>query len=112
MNKSVPTLLGIVIILLVVVLAVLIVNYKTTKGLGEGKELVGTVGGEILMGEEAPEEFIDTSTVTGSREPEPVEARQFTSEQRARQSDRRQEVQAGRDERRAEREGAAPGAGE
>jgi hypothetical protein len=89
MNKSVPTLLGIVIILLVVVLAVLIVNYKTTKGLGEGKQLVGTVGGELLLGEESPEEFIDTSTVTGSREPEPAEATTVTPELQQRSVERR-----------------------
>jgi hypothetical protein len=99
MNKSVPTLLGIVIILLVIVLAVLIVNYQTTKGLSEGKQVVGTVGGQILTGEEAPEEFIDTSTVTGSREPEPVEAKTVTPEQQQRMREQRREGEQRREQR-------------
>jgi hypothetical protein len=69
-NKSVPTLLGIVIILLVVVLVVLIYNYKMTQELGAGGTVVGTVGGEALTGVEAPEEEIGTSEVLGAREPE------------------------------------------
>jgi hypothetical protein len=108
MNKSVPTLLGIVIILLVVVLVVLVVNYKVTKGLGEGKQVMGTVGGEILTGEETPDEVIDASTVLGSREPEPAEATTLSPEQQRRMQDRRADSQ----ERREERTGrGAPGGG-
>jgi hypothetical protein len=99
MSKSVPTLLGIIIILLVVVLAVLIVNYQTTKGLGEGKQVVGTVGGEMLTGEKAPGEVIDASTVTGSREPEPAEAKTFTPEQQERVQERRGEVEQRQEQR-------------
>ncbi|MBN1458185.1 MAG: hypothetical protein JXA57_01525 [Armatimonadetes bacterium] len=70
MNKSVPTLLGIVIILLVVVLVVLVYTYKMTQELSAGGQVVGTVGGEVLTGVEAPEEDIGTSEVLGAREPE------------------------------------------
>jgi hypothetical protein len=69
MNKSVPTLLGIVIILLVVVLVVLIYNFKMTQEMGKGGIPVGTVGGEKLLGVETPKEQIDASTVLGSKEP-------------------------------------------
>jgi hypothetical protein len=106
MNKSVPTLLGIVIILLVVVLAVLIVNYKVTKGLGEGQQVVGTVGGEVLTGQETPDEVIDASTVLGSREPEPAEKVTLTPEQQRRMSDRRGDAEQRRQERSG---GGAPG---
>ena len=72
MNKSVPTLLGLVIILLVVVLVVLIVNYRLTQGLGRGERVVGTVGGQLLTGEDAPDEFIDeTSALAGGEKIEP-----------------------------------------
>ena len=67
MNKSVPTLLGIVIILLVVVLVVLVYNYKLTQGLGEGARVVGTTGGELLTGEQAPREFISETEALGRR---------------------------------------------
>jgi len=103
-NKSVPTLLGIVIILLVVVLAVLIVNLQTTKGLGQGKQVVGTVGGEMLTGEQAPDEVIDASTVAGSREPEPVEPITVTPEQQQKMSENRQKAEE-------RRESGAPGRG-
>jgi hypothetical protein len=69
-NKSVPTLLGIVIILLVVVLVILVYNYKMTQELGTGARVVGTVGGEALTGVEAPKEEIGASTVLGERQPE------------------------------------------
>lgn len=70
MNKSVPTLLGIVIILLVVILVILIVQYQVTKGLGEGKQVTGTVGGEILTGVEAEDEYTPASALGGKAEPE------------------------------------------
>jgi hypothetical protein len=70
MNKSVPTLLGIVIILLVVVLVVLVFNYKMTQEIGKGGIPVGTIGGQALTGVEAPTEEIGTSEVLGAREPE------------------------------------------
>ncbi len=106
MNKSVPTLLGIIIILLVAVLAVLIVNYRVTKGLGEGKQVMGTVGGEILTGEEAPEEVIDASTVLGSREPQAEEKVTLSPEQQRRMSDRRAAARERMEEHRGE---GAPG---
>ncbi len=70
MNKSVPTLLGIVIILLVVVLVVLFFNYQLTQKLGAGESVVGTVGGKALTGVEPPTEEIGASEVLGAREPE------------------------------------------
>ncbi len=70
MSKSVPTLLGIVIILLVVVLVVLVFNYKLTQQLGAGATVVGTQGGEMLTGAKAPKEEIGTSTVLGARQPQ------------------------------------------
>ncbi len=54
MNKSVPTLLGVAVILLVVILAVLFYNIKLTRELGEGATVVGTIGGEQLTGVEQP----------------------------------------------------------
>ncbi len=54
MNKSVPTLLGVAVLLLVVVLVVLIYNIQLTKQLGVGASVVGTVGGEKLTGVEQP----------------------------------------------------------
>ena len=73
MNKSVPTLLGIVIILLVVVLVVLLINYRVTQGISRGERVTGTVGGELLTGEEAPDEFIDETSALGgdADRPEP-----------------------------------------
>ncbi|MGD0110867.1 MAG: hypothetical protein ABSD48_03315 [Armatimonadota bacterium] len=54
MNKSVPTLLGILIILVVAVLIVLVYNIKLTQQLGTGATPTGTYGGQILTGEKAP----------------------------------------------------------
>ena len=73
MNTSVPTLLGIVIILLVVVLVVLLINYRVTQGISRGERVVGTTGGELLTGEEAPDEFIDETSALGgdADRPEP-----------------------------------------
>lgn len=70
MNKSVPTLLGIVIILLVAVLVVLLYNYKMTQEIGKGGIPVGTVGGELLTGVEQPKEQIGAPEVLGAREPQ------------------------------------------
>jgi hypothetical protein len=69
MNKSVPTLLGIVIILLVVVLVVLLYNYKMTQEIGKGGVSVGTIGGEMLTGVEQPKETIGTAEVLGAKRP-------------------------------------------
>lgn len=97
MNKSVPTLLGIVIILLVVILVVLVVNYQVTKGIGEGGRVKGTVGGEILTGEEAPEEFIGESELGGRAEQEaqqlPARARERGAEARQEARERREQVE-------------------
>jgi hypothetical protein len=97
----VPTLLGIVIILLVVILVVLIVNFQMTKGLGEGQRVVGTVGGELLTGEEAPEEFIDASALGGRAEP--VEGEQPSPETLGRMAEARDKASEARVE--AEEEG-------
>lgn len=58
MNRSVPTLLGIVIILLVIVLVVLVYDTRMTANLAAGNVPVGTVGGQILTGTETPTEII------------------------------------------------------
>jgi hypothetical protein len=104
-NKSVPTLLGIVIILLVVVLVVLIYNYKMTQELGAGGRVVGTVGGEALTGVEAPEEEIGTSEVLGAREPESEAAMSPASGPDPRAGERRGD----RSERRGSRRGEGGG---
>jgi hypothetical protein len=109
MNKSVPTLLGIIIILLVVVLAVLVVNYKVTKGLGEGQTVTGTVGGQVITGTEAPKENIEGSTVLGSRQPEPVEPTQVSPEQQQRMTENREKMEERREEGAPGRK--APGGG-
>ena len=98
MNKSVPTLLGIVIILLVAVLAVGIINYRVTQGLGAGKELVGTKGTPLLTGEPLPEEVIDETSALGreAERPEPT-----TIPREARTSERRQAAEGRRGQRRA-----------
>lgn len=70
MNKSVPTLLGIVIILLVVLLVVVFYNYKLTEKLGAGGTVVGTVGGEALTGVEAPKSEIGVGEVMSHQTPE------------------------------------------
>ena len=68
MNKSVPTLLGIVIILLVVVLVVLVYNYQLTQKLGSGATVVGTRGGEMLTGVQMPTEEISPSEALAARQ--------------------------------------------
>ena len=50
MSRSVPTLLGIMIILMVVMLVMLIYDYRLTSGLASGATVVGTVGGQLLSG--------------------------------------------------------------
>ncbi|MBE9565990.1 MAG: hypothetical protein IMF16_04495 [Proteobacteria bacterium] len=66
MNKSVPTLLGIVIILLVIVLVVLVYDLRMTANLAAGNVPVGTVGGQILTGTEAPTEIIGAEEAIGA----------------------------------------------
>lgn len=65
MNKSVPTLLGIAIILLVVVIVVLVYNIKLTQDLVKGGSVVGTVGGRTLTGEQTPTEEISPYEAMG-----------------------------------------------
>ena len=104
MNKSVPTLLGIVIILLVVVLIVLMYNLRMTQAIGRGERVVGTVGGELITGEDAPDEFIDeTSALSNVDRPEPTTVRP-----EGRASDRRQAAEGRRGQRRAAGETAQP----
>lgn len=105
MNKSVPTLLGIVIILLVVVLIVLMYNLRMTQAIGRGERVVGTVGGELITGEQAPDEFIDETSALGGdvNRPEPT-----TMPREARSGDRRQAAEGRRGQRRAAGETAEP----
>jgi hypothetical protein len=91
MSKSVPTLLGLAIILLVAILVVLVMNYQVTKGIGEGKMVVGTKGGEVLVGQDAPDEYIDASALGGRAEP--VEARRLDPDTRRQAVEARQEAE-------------------
>jgi hypothetical protein len=109
-NKSIPTLLGIVIILLVVVLVVLIFNYQLTQKLGAGETVVGTVGGKALTGVEPPKEEIGTSEVLGAREPESQPVLSPALRPGTRAGERAAERQGG--QRRAGRQGARRGPGE
>ena len=61
MSRSVPTLLGIMIILMVVMLVLLIYDYRLTSGLASGAAVVGTVGGQLLTGVDQPDEQIAQS---------------------------------------------------
>ncbi len=110
MNKSVPTLLGIVIILLVVLLVVVIYQYKLTQRLALGERVVGTIGGEALTGVEAPKEDIGVSEVLGAREPE-VEAQRLSPKQLETSRERRSKQEDTREERQEQRR-TEPGAGE
>ena len=102
MNKSVPTLLGIVIILLVVLLVVVIYQYKLTQRLALGERVVGTIGGEALTGVDTPKEDIGVSEVLGAREPETE--RQLSPAQREGTQERRQAMEDTREERQKERQ--------
>jgi hypothetical protein len=104
-NRSVPTLLGIVIILLVVVLVVLVYNMRMTQAIGRGERVVGTVGGELLTGEEAPEEFIEETSALG-REPDRPEPRPSPT---MREGSRAREGRRAGEERRAQRRSAGEG---
>jgi hypothetical protein len=96
-NKSVPTMLGIVIILLVVLLVVVVYQYKLTQGLGEGGRVVGTVGGELILGVDAPEEEIGIGEVlTAGSETEPVMSPAMRPDSRA--SDKREAARERREE--------------
>jgi hypothetical protein len=108
MNKSVPTLLGIVIILLVVVLVVLWFNYKMTQQLGAGAIVVGTKGGELLTGVKAPKEEIGTGEVLGAKQPkvEPQLSPAMRPGTRAGRMAQERQAQRGR---RAARAGAGQG---
>lgn len=110
MNKSVPTLLGIVIILLVVVLIVLMYNLRMTQAIGRGERVVGTVGGELITGEEAPKEFIEETSALGGEpdRPEPRPSPAMREGSRAREGRRAGPEQRG--QRRSAGEGeATPG---
>ncbi len=92
MNRSVPTLLGIVIILLVIVLVVLVYDTRMTANLAAGNVPVGTVGGQILTGVETPTEVIGPEEAIGAHvsaseldtiRPEEMRHLTGTSEERA-----------------------------
>jgi hypothetical protein len=108
MNRSVPTLQGIGVILLVVILVVLIYNIQLTKQLGAGASAVGTVGGEKLTGVEQPKVLIGqdealarqtnkTETLSADRlqhkrlAKSPVEKQQFRRQHRAEKGQERAE---------------------
>ena len=74
MNKSVPTLLGILIILVVVVLVVLIYNIKLTNQLATGGSPTGTVGGQILTGEKASTTMLPPAGPGGQNKPQALPA--------------------------------------
>ena len=65
MSRSVPTLLGVMILLMVVMLVVLIYDFKLTSELATGGAVVGTVGGQLLTGVEQSEEAISASEALG-----------------------------------------------
>jgi len=109
-NKSVPTLLGIVIILLVVLLVVVIYQYKLTQRLALGERVVGTIGGEALTGVEVPKEDIGVSEVLGAREPE-GEPKMLSPKQIEKSREQRDTREATREERQEQRK-TEPGAGE
>jgi hypothetical protein len=69
MDRSVPTLLGITIILMVAVLVVLIYDFRVTYYLATGHAMVGTVGGRMLSPGETP------SDQAGGREQRAAPAR-------------------------------------
>ncbi len=79
MNRSVPTLLGILILLVVVVIVVLLYNIQLTKHLGEGGTAMGTIGGQALTGVEAPKELPQGAGVDTT-----PESRSLTREQQQR----------------------------
>ena len=91
MNKSVPTLLGIVIILLVVVLVVLIYDYKMTSEIVAGGVAVQTTGGRALTGVDAGGEQISPSEVLGTA-PRPAAALMPPAEERGPKGLRRPDV--------------------
>lgn len=64
MNRSVPTVLGIIIILMVAALVMLIYDYKLTVELASGSTLVGTVGGRLLTAAEQSTEQPGMRTVS------------------------------------------------
>lgn len=109
MNKSIPTLLGIVIILLVVVLVVLIIHIRITQGIARGERIVGTKGGELLTGEKAPTEYIDETSALGDRgdQSEPQLSPAMRPDSRAGQ--RRQEAAQRRGTRRSAETSTPPG---
>jgi len=62
-NKNVPTLLGIAIILLVVLVILGIYQIAMYNRMATGQTVVGTTGGKILTGVEPPTEEISPSEV-------------------------------------------------
>jgi hypothetical protein len=68
-NRSVPTLLGIMIVLMVAVLVVLIYDLKVTAGLASGKIVVGTVGGRLISGVDGPVARTGMVAAPGSESP-------------------------------------------
>lgn len=61
MSKHVPTLLGIVIILLVVLLVLGIYNWKLSERISQGGAMVGTRSGQALTGQQQAEPQISPS---------------------------------------------------
>jgi len=97
-NKQVPTLLGIVIILLVVVLVLVAYNYKLMQELSSGGQVVGAKSTEALTGVDLPEEQIGAEEALAARagkvEAQPSPAMRFperVGERRAKAEERRAE---------------------
>jgi hypothetical protein len=102
-NKSVPTLLGIVIILLVALLVVGFYQIRLQRELTAGKTVVGTVGGEVLTGVDMPEEEIGTVEVLGAGPEGEVKPSPATSPD-TRAGERRREAEGKRTAREGESE--------
>jgi hypothetical protein len=85
MQKNVPTLLGILILLVAVVLVVLIYNIKLTQELGVGGRATGTIGGEMLTGEDAPTTYTTNPEQAGGGQGTVAGADQQAQPQRGRQ---------------------------
>jgi hypothetical protein len=66
-NKTVPTLVGIVVILLVALLVVNIYNLRLYSKLATGETVTGTVGQKLITGVEPPTEEIGSSEALGAR---------------------------------------------
>jgi len=105
-NRSVPTLLGIMILLMVAVLVVLIYDYRLTSGLAAGQTVVGTVGGEMLTRVQQPTEQISPSEVFARQAEEPKRINPMEMQRKHGKATHRMVAQERAQQRRAARAGA------